>query len=147
MGDKVLAPKALDRPEAHGWPTGSFEDCLRVGRIVLGAAHEGSDEGGVDQTHSPTSSLEETTPMMSAPAGFHRDDPWIEAVDGGDQLCAADLARDDNAVILDAEHVERVLADVDRKRVQGHGQSPSRRPAQITGSREASSHKVRPHKA
>ena len=76
--------------------------------------------------------------MVGAAAGLHGNNLRVEVIDGGRQLRPADLAGDDNAVILDAEHVERVLADVDRKRVQGHGQSPPRGPATMTGSREAS---------
>ena len=46
--------------------------------IVFGAAHEGLDEVGVDQAHGPAGGLEKAAPMMSAAAGFHRDDLRVE---------------------------------------------------------------------
>ena len=88
---QILALEALHRHEVHRRPTGRLEDRLRVRRVVLGSAHERSDEVGVDQAHHPPGLLKHAPPMMSAAAGLHSDDLRIEPIDGRHQLQAADL--------------------------------------------------------
>src|SRR5215203_1851587 len=48
-----------------------LDDRLRVRRVVLGSAHERSDEVGGDQAHHPPGLLKHAPPMMSAAAGLH----------------------------------------------------------------------------
>jgi len=110
---QILLLSGFDRNESHRRAQSGFVNSLRVRRIVLGPFHERLHKPGIDQQDPAAVCKKLPTPVVRAGARLHGDGFRTQFLDCLEQFGAADLTRDDNAVVIDAMTVKRPLPEID----------------------------------
>src|SRR5439155_2207605 len=112
----------LDRHKMHGWPLHGFRNRLRIAVVVLVTLEERLHVLRRDQTHIVASGLQLPADVMGTRTGLHADQAARNIGQTAFELTTGYLLlQDDCTPLVEADEVERVLADVDPAR----GDDPS----------------------
>src|SRR6266566_4475332 len=122
QSQKIHLLGRLDRHKMHGWPLHGFRNRLRIAVVVLVSLEERLHVLRRDQTHIVASGLQLPADVMGTRTGLHADQAARNIGQTAFELTTGYLLlQDDCTPLVEADEVERVLAEVDPDR----GDDPS----------------------